>query len=162
MSVPAQCTELMGKASGPQLELSLERHHQKSGRGSRLTQYQTSRESGRSTKKGRWMRCSLEEPWATNLSPTGRWRHLCTNSFWRRHCSEHSACFWDTAHLFLEPVQVCDHMHELSAGNGGRWLAFRGATALVFTISLGNRRVFATSYHRVFNILGTFIRDGPE
>ena len=66
------------------------------------------------------------------------------------------------ARLLLKPVQVCDHTDKLSAGNGDDGLCFRRATCLVFAISLGDRKIFAASYQRLFNILSTFVRDGPE
>lgn len=66
------------------------------------------------------------------------------------------------AHLLLKPVQVCDHVNKLSAGDGDDGLRLGRAASSVFAISLGDGGIFAASYRRLFNILGTFIRDGPE
>ena len=92
---------------------------------------------------------------------------------WAHKSKLHEARQWEpwTPHLessvteaclLLKPVQVCDHTDKLSAGNGDNGPCFRRATCLVFTISLGDREIFAASYQRLFNILSTFIRDGPE
>lgn len=53
------------------------------------------------------------------------------------------------AHLLLKPVQVCNCVHKLSAGDRDHGLRLGSPAALVLAISLGDGGVFAASYQRL-------------